>query len=128
MIFLLWAAAGAMAADYPYPIDPKQSQEAQDIWKGLQDGKQYGQILIDRLVWRSTHGSDAPTIVTVDDARRFTHGCSVVRIDQEAPESLAYELNCNGQTKYIYFAASDGTIIMAEIVNNPPKVRVVPSL
>jgi hypothetical protein len=126
-MFLLSAAAMAMAGGYPYPLDPKQSQEARDIWKGLQDGKQHGQILIDRLVWRSLHGSDAPTIVTVDDARRFTQGCSVVRTDQEAPESLAYELNCNGQTKYIYFAASDGSIIMADIDNNPSKIRVVPN-
>jgi len=123
-MFLLWAASVALAGNYPYPLDPKQNQEAQDIWKGLQDGKQHGQILIDRLVWRSDHGSDAPTIVTVDDARRFIHGCSVVRVDQEAPESLAYQLNCDGQTKYLYFAASDGSILLIDIVNNPPTVRV----
>jgi hypothetical protein len=47
-----------------------------------------------------------------------------VRVDQEAPESLAYQLNCDGQTKYLYFAASDGSILLIDIVNNPPTVRV----
>ena len=125
-MILPFVTALAMAAAYPFAVDAKQSQEAQDIWKGLQDGKQHGQILIDRLVWRSIHGSDAPEILTVDDARRFTRACSVARVDQEAPESLAYELNCNGQKKYVYFAASDGTIIMADIVNNPPTLVTVP--
>jgi len=124
MKLLLGAAAIAVAspaaAEYPYPLDPKQNEEAQDLWKGLQDGKQHGQILIDRMIWEEIHGSDAPTIVTLEDARRFTHGCSVVRVDQEAPESLAYELNCNGQRKYLYFAASNGSIILVDIDNNPP--------
>ena len=127
MIVLSTLALAMAVADYPYPLDPKQSQQAEDIWKGLRDGKQYGQILIDRLVWRSIHGSDAPSVVTVEDARRFTHDCSVARVDQEAPESLAYELNCNGHTKYLYFAASDGSILLVDIVNNPPTVRVVPA-
>jgi len=129
---LLLAAAIALAspaaAEYPYPLDPKQSHEAQDIWKGLQDGKQHGQGLMDRFVWRLDHGSDASTYITFEDARRFTQGCSVARIEQEAPESLAYTLNCNGLRKYLYFAASDGSIFIVDVVNQPPgQVVAVPS-
>ena len=122
---IMWAAAMLMAGDYPYPLDAKQSQQAQAIWKGLQDGKQHGQILLDRLVWRSMNGRNPSTIVTLEDARRDTHGCSVARVDQEAPESLAYQLNCEGQTKYLYFAASDGSILLVDIDNHPVGVVVV---
>ena len=123
-MIMLWALA--VAADYPYPLDAKQGQEARDIWNGLQDGKQHGQILLDRLVWREIHGSDAPTIAALEDARHDTRGCSIARVDQEAPESLAYELSCNGQTKYLYFAASDGSILLVDIVNHPiTSIRVV---
>ena len=124
MIWLavLFLAAAPTGRPGDLPLDPKQSLEAANLWKALQGRKQDGQILPDRIVWRALHGSDAPTYLTLDDASGSVHGCSIAAIRQEAPESLAYQLDCKGQEKFIYFAASDGSIIMADIDNRPPMV------
>ena len=124
MIWLtaLFLAAAPTGRPGDLQPDAKQGEQAANLWKALQGQKQDGQISPDRIVWRALHGSDAPTYLSFDEASRSVRGCSIAAIRQESPEGLAYQLDCNGHSKFIYFVASDGSIMMANVVNRPPVV------